>query len=118
MYKFCFAIVDRTILFGRNEGYQEELWRISFNYLKDHLSCEAVEKYGPQQAEVGQEASGESGTETAGDGAALAGTGEEKDEGTGVEQERGEDEGDGEHCQVSVGEGEGTGEEVKEITGE
>lgn len=35
----------------RNERYQEELWRISFNYLKDHLSPETVEKYGPPPPE-------------------------------------------------------------------
>ena len=33
----------------RNESYQEDLWRKSFEYLKDHLSPETVEKYGPTQ---------------------------------------------------------------------
>ena len=32
----------------RNEQYQDELWKISFDYLKDHLSPETVEKYGPK----------------------------------------------------------------------
>lgn len=31
----------------RNEQYQEELWKRSFEFLKDHLSPETVEKYGP-----------------------------------------------------------------------
>jgi hypothetical protein len=34
--------------FFRNEQYQEELWRMSFVHLKDHLSPETVEKYGPK----------------------------------------------------------------------
>ena len=32
-------------LFGRNEQFQEELWKRSFEFLKDHLSPESVEKY-------------------------------------------------------------------------
>ena len=39
----------------RNEQYQEELWKRSFEFLKDHLSPETVEKYGspsePPEAE-------------------------------------------------------------------
>lgn len=31
----------------RNEQFQEELWKRSFEFLKDHLSPETVEKYGP-----------------------------------------------------------------------
>ena len=33
----------------RNESYQEDLWGRSFEYLRDHLSPETVEKYGPTQ---------------------------------------------------------------------
>ena len=29
----------------RNEQFQEELWKRSFEFLKDHLSPESVEKY-------------------------------------------------------------------------
>ena len=31
----------------RNEQFQEELWKRSFEFLKDHLSPETVEKYSP-----------------------------------------------------------------------
>ena len=34
-----------TSLFDRNEQFQEELWKRSFEFLKDHLSPESVEKY-------------------------------------------------------------------------
>ena len=30
---------------GRNEEYQEDLWRRSFEFLKEHLSTESVRKY-------------------------------------------------------------------------
>ena len=33
----------------RNEEYQEDLWRRSFEFLKEHLSPETVQKYCPQQ---------------------------------------------------------------------
>ena len=32
----------------RNEEYQEDLWRRSFEYLQDHLSSETVQKYCPR----------------------------------------------------------------------
>ena len=31
----------------RNEQFQEDMWRRSFEFLKDHLSAETKEKYGP-----------------------------------------------------------------------
>ena len=31
----------------RDEQNQEEMWKRSFEFLKDHLSPETVEKYGP-----------------------------------------------------------------------
>ena len=31
----------------RNEEFQEDLWKRSFKFLKNHLSPEMVEKYGP-----------------------------------------------------------------------
>ena len=31
----------------RDEKNQEEMWKKSFEFLKDHLSPETVEKYGP-----------------------------------------------------------------------
>ena len=31
----------------RNEQFQEELWKRSFEFLKDHLSPETVDKYSP-----------------------------------------------------------------------
>ena len=34
---------------GRNEEYQEDLWRRSFEFLKEHLSTETVRKYCPPQ---------------------------------------------------------------------
>ena len=39
---------------GRNEVYQEEMWSKTIEFLKDHLSPETVEKYGPppEPAEV------------------------------------------------------------------
>lgn len=41
---------------ARNEQFQEELWKRSFEFLKDHLSPETVEKYGPppEPAETGE----------------------------------------------------------------
>ena len=33
----------------RNEAFQEQLWAKSFEFLKDHLSPETVEKYGPSE---------------------------------------------------------------------
>ena len=32
----------------RNEGFQEELWKKSFEILKEHLSQDTIEKYGPE----------------------------------------------------------------------
>ena len=37
----------------RNEHYQEELWKRSFEFLKDHLSPETIEKYGPPPEPAG-----------------------------------------------------------------
>ena len=34
---------------GRNEEYQEDLWRRSFQFLEEHLSTEIVRKYCPPQ---------------------------------------------------------------------
>ena len=33
----------------RNEEFQEELWRKSVEFLKDHLSPETMEKFGPSK---------------------------------------------------------------------
>ena len=35
-------------MYCRNEEYQEDLWRRSLEFLKEHLSPETVEKYGPR----------------------------------------------------------------------
>ena len=35
----------------RNEQYQEELWRRSIDYLREHLSPEILEKYGGTQTQ-------------------------------------------------------------------
>lgn len=43
----------------RNEEYQEDLWRRSFEYLKEHLSPEIMEKYGPPGQETTGTYSGE-----------------------------------------------------------
>ncbi len=40
----------------RNEGFQEELWKQSFEFLKDHLSPDTIEKCGPK---VGDRTAGE-----------------------------------------------------------
>ena len=52
----------------RNEEYQEVLWRMSFDYLKDHLSPEAVEKYGPKPEPSAQLAAEPESNETPADG--------------------------------------------------
>ena len=36
----------------RNEQFQEELWKRSFEFLKDHLSPETMEKYAPPPSPV------------------------------------------------------------------
>ena len=36
------------VLLYRNEVFQEQMWKKSFEMIKDHLSAETVEKYGPK----------------------------------------------------------------------
>ena len=69
----------------RNEGFQEELWKRSFEFLKDHLSPEIVEKYGPKVAEV---SSGDQGA--GGAGGEVQAPGELKEEGETPSKEGGE----------------------------
>ena len=40
-----------VIICCRNEQYQEELWRRSIDYLREHLSPEILEKYGGTQTQ-------------------------------------------------------------------
>ena len=35
----------------RNEAFQEQMWKKTFEFLKDHLSPDAYEKYGPKPEE-------------------------------------------------------------------
>ena len=46
-------------MYYRNEEYQEALWQRSFEFLKEHLSPETVEKYGPPGQEPAETDSGE-----------------------------------------------------------
>ena len=55
----------RILYSCRNEQYQEDLWKRSFEFLKDHLSAETIEKYGPRPEEEGN------GGEEVGDNAAV-----------------------------------------------
>ena len=64
----------RKTLDYRNEEYQEDLWQRSFEFMKEHLSPEIMERYGPppgspQEPATGTASSGEPDQETEKDGA-------------------------------------------------
>ena len=78
----------------RNEQFQEDLWKRSFDFLKDHLSAETKEKYGPPidqpkiatPEEAGESATAVPGEEEGEEGKASVAT--ERDEGKQVEVEQ------------------------------
>ena len=56
---YCESYTITIATFYRNEEYQGDLWRQSFDFLKDHLSPEIMEKYGPPDQEPAGTDSGE-----------------------------------------------------------
>ncbi len=51
-------ILWKAGFYCRNEQFQEQLWRKSFEFMKDHLSPETVDKYGPPVPKLQEHAEG------------------------------------------------------------
>ena len=68
--RFVHLTLNHTISFCRNESSQEQLWEMSIDAVKDHLSPEVLERYKlpPQQPSQEQITAAPGTAETAGSG--------------------------------------------------